>query len=149
MVALTDANGTCVQTYEYSVYGHVAAEDPNHPNPFMFIRLRRIHRPGIRCRNRPATQMAGKPLQLPCPANGVSSKRLTLRRNDQSLFKKTIGYGDAVKRIHGGLRLLVQIASSAVPKNEGAKARYPDLRPATGGLLLLLLLVRFCLAAPV
>jgi uncharacterized protein RhaS with RHS repeats len=25
VVALTDANGTCVQTYEYSVYGHVAA----------------------------------------------------------------------------------------------------------------------------
>lgn len=22
--------------YEYSVYGHVAASDPNHPNPFMF-----------------------------------------------------------------------------------------------------------------
>ncbi len=36
VVALTDANGTCVQTYEYSVYGHVAASDPNHPNPFMF-----------------------------------------------------------------------------------------------------------------
>ena len=36
MAALTDAKGTCVQTYEYSVYGHVAAEDPNHPNPFMF-----------------------------------------------------------------------------------------------------------------
>ena len=35
-MALTDANGTCVQTYEYSVYGHVAASDPNHPNPFMF-----------------------------------------------------------------------------------------------------------------
>jgi len=25
-----------VQTYEYSVYGQVAAEDPNHPNPYMF-----------------------------------------------------------------------------------------------------------------
>jgi len=36
VAALTDANGTCVQTYEYSVYGHVAASDPNHPNPFMF-----------------------------------------------------------------------------------------------------------------
>jgi len=36
VVALTDVNGTCVQTYEYSVYGHVAASDPNHPNPFMF-----------------------------------------------------------------------------------------------------------------
>jgi uncharacterized protein RhaS with RHS repeats len=36
VVALTDANGTCVQTYEYSVYGHVAASDPNNPNPFMF-----------------------------------------------------------------------------------------------------------------
>jgi RHS repeat-associated protein len=36
VVALTDANGTTVQTYEYSVYGHVAASDPNHPNPFMF-----------------------------------------------------------------------------------------------------------------
>jgi hypothetical protein len=36
VVALTDSNGTCVQTYEYSVYGHVAAQDPNHPNPFMF-----------------------------------------------------------------------------------------------------------------
>jgi RHS repeat-associated protein len=36
VVALTDSNGTCVQTYEYSVYGHVAASDPNHPNPFMF-----------------------------------------------------------------------------------------------------------------
>jgi RHS repeat-associated protein len=36
VVALTDANGTTVQSYEYSVYGHVAASDPNHPNPFMF-----------------------------------------------------------------------------------------------------------------
>ena len=48
VVALSDSNGTCVQTYEYSVYGHVAASslrsrataedgsDPNHPNPFMF-----------------------------------------------------------------------------------------------------------------
>jgi hypothetical protein len=36
VVALTDANGTCVQTYDYSVYGHMAASDPNHPNPFMF-----------------------------------------------------------------------------------------------------------------
>jgi RHS repeat-associated protein len=31
-----DATGDTVQTYEYSVYGRVAAEDPNHPNPYMF-----------------------------------------------------------------------------------------------------------------
>ena len=31
-----DGNADTVQTYEYSVYGQVAAEDPNHPNPYMF-----------------------------------------------------------------------------------------------------------------
>jgi len=36
VVALSDAGGDTVQTYEYSVYGQVAAEDPNHPNPYMF-----------------------------------------------------------------------------------------------------------------
>jgi len=35
-VALSDAAGDTVQTYEYSVYGEVAVEDANHPNPYMF-----------------------------------------------------------------------------------------------------------------
>ena len=29
-------NSSAVQLYEYSVYGQVAASDPNHPNPFLF-----------------------------------------------------------------------------------------------------------------
>ena len=36
VVALSDENGDTVQTYQYSVYGQVAAEDVNHPNPYMF-----------------------------------------------------------------------------------------------------------------
>ncbi|MBN2132197.1 MAG: RHS repeat-associated core domain-containing protein [Sedimentisphaerales bacterium] len=35
-MALSDAGGDTVQLYEYSVYGQVAASDPNHPNPFLF-----------------------------------------------------------------------------------------------------------------
>jgi RHS repeat-associated protein len=35
-VALSDAAGDTIQTYEYSVYGEVAVEDANHPNPYMF-----------------------------------------------------------------------------------------------------------------
>jgi hypothetical protein len=33
---VSDSGGDTVQTYEYSVYGQVAAEDANHPNPYMF-----------------------------------------------------------------------------------------------------------------
>jgi len=36
VVALSDSAGDTVQTYEYSVFGQVAAEDPCHPNPYMF-----------------------------------------------------------------------------------------------------------------
>ncbi|OHB74477.1 MAG: hypothetical protein A2Z25_22810 [Planctomycetes bacterium RBG_16_55_9] len=36
VVALSDSSGDTVQTYEYSVYGEVAVEDANHPNPYMF-----------------------------------------------------------------------------------------------------------------
>jgi len=37
VVALSDSNGGSVQTYDYSVYGQVAAEDPNFlANPYMF-----------------------------------------------------------------------------------------------------------------
>ena len=36
VVALSDSSGDTIQTYEYSVYGQVAVEDPNHPNPYMF-----------------------------------------------------------------------------------------------------------------
>ena len=36
VVALSDESGDTVQTYEYTVYGQVAASDPNHPNPYMF-----------------------------------------------------------------------------------------------------------------
>jgi len=36
VVALSDSDGDTVQTYEYSIYGQVAAEDPNHTNPYMF-----------------------------------------------------------------------------------------------------------------
>jgi len=36
VVALSDSDGDMSQTYEYDVYGQVAASDPNHPNPFLF-----------------------------------------------------------------------------------------------------------------
>ena len=36
IVGLTNSAGAMVQFYEYSVYGQVAASDPNHPNRFMF-----------------------------------------------------------------------------------------------------------------
>jgi RHS repeat-associated protein len=36
VVALSDSAGDTVQTYEYSVYGQVAASDEDHPNPYMF-----------------------------------------------------------------------------------------------------------------
>jgi len=36
VAALSNSAGDTVQTYEYSVYGQVAAEDPCHPNPYMF-----------------------------------------------------------------------------------------------------------------
>jgi len=36
VVALSDSSGDTVQTYQYSVYGQVAVEDINHPNPYMF-----------------------------------------------------------------------------------------------------------------
>ena len=35
-MALSDSSGDTIQTYEYSVYGQVAVEDINHPNPYMF-----------------------------------------------------------------------------------------------------------------
>jgi RHS repeat-associated protein len=40
VVALSDADGETVQTYEYSVYGEPAASDPNHPNPYLFTARR-------------------------------------------------------------------------------------------------------------
>jgi RHS repeat-associated protein len=36
VVALTNAAGSVVNLYEYSVYGEVSASDPNHPNRFLF-----------------------------------------------------------------------------------------------------------------
>jgi RHS repeat-associated protein len=36
VVALSNASGSCVETYEYSVFGEVAASDQTNPNPFMF-----------------------------------------------------------------------------------------------------------------
>lgn len=36
VVALSNSDGDMSQTYEYDVYGQVAASDPNHPNPFSF-----------------------------------------------------------------------------------------------------------------
>jgi RHS repeat-associated protein len=36
VVALSDSDGDSVQSYEYTIYGQVAASDPNHPNPYMF-----------------------------------------------------------------------------------------------------------------
>jgi len=36
VVALSNSSGNSVQSYEYSIYGQVAAEDPNHTNPYMF-----------------------------------------------------------------------------------------------------------------
>jgi len=50
VVALSDSNGDSCQTYEYSVYGQVAASDPNFTaNPYMFTGRRfniEIRRPG-------------------------------------------------------------------------------------------------------
>jgi len=40
VVALSDSAGDTVQTYEYSVYGEVAVQDPNHTNPYMFAGVR-------------------------------------------------------------------------------------------------------------
>jgi RHS repeat-associated protein len=40
VVALSDADGETVQTYEYSVFGEPAASDPNHPNPYLFTARR-------------------------------------------------------------------------------------------------------------
>jgi len=40
VVALSNSSGTTIQTYEYTVYGDVAAEDPNHPNSFLFTSRR-------------------------------------------------------------------------------------------------------------
>jgi RHS repeat-associated protein len=40
VVALSDSSGDTVQTYQYSVYGQVAVEDANHPNPYMFAGVR-------------------------------------------------------------------------------------------------------------
>ena len=40
VVALSDSAGDTVQTYEYSVFGEVAVEDANHPNPYMFAGVR-------------------------------------------------------------------------------------------------------------
>ncbi len=40
VVALSNASGDTVQTYEYSVYGEVAVEDANHTNPYMFAGVR-------------------------------------------------------------------------------------------------------------
>ena len=43
VVALSDSSGNTIQTYEYSVYGQVAASDPNHPNPLnLSDRMNRI-----------------------------------------------------------------------------------------------------------
>jgi RHS repeat-associated protein len=36
VVALSNSAGNTIQTYEYNVYGQVAASDPNLTNPFMF-----------------------------------------------------------------------------------------------------------------
>jgi RHS repeat-associated protein len=36
VIALSDAAGEAAVLYEYSIYGQVAASDPNHPNPFLF-----------------------------------------------------------------------------------------------------------------
>jgi len=36
VVALSDGDGDTAVVYEYSVYGQVAASDPNHRNPFLF-----------------------------------------------------------------------------------------------------------------
>jgi len=36
VVASSDSSGDSCQSYEYSVFGQVVAEDPNHPNPYLF-----------------------------------------------------------------------------------------------------------------
>ena len=43
VVAMSDAAGDTVQTCEYFVYGEVAVEDANHPNPYMFTGRRWVH----------------------------------------------------------------------------------------------------------
>ncbi len=47
VVALSDADGDTVQTYEYSVFGEPAASDPNHPNPFLFTARRYDRETGL------------------------------------------------------------------------------------------------------
>jgi hypothetical protein len=47
--ALSDSYANTVQTYEYNVYGQVAASYPKHTNPYMFTDRRfdiEIRRPG-------------------------------------------------------------------------------------------------------
>ena len=46
-MALSDAAGDTVQTYEYSVYGEVAVEDANHTNPYMFAGVRYDRETGV------------------------------------------------------------------------------------------------------
>ena len=47
VVALTDVDGNSVQTYTYSVYGQVAASDPNHTNPYLFTGRRYDTKSGL------------------------------------------------------------------------------------------------------
>ncbi len=52
VVALSDSNGDTVQTYEYSIYGQVAASDPNFlTNPYLFTgrRLDILDNGNLRC----------------------------------------------------------------------------------------------------
>jgi len=92
VVALSNSAGNTIQTYEYSVYGEVAAEDPNHPNPFMFTGQRfdretglyyyraRYHNPyiGQFLQTDPVEYEAGMNLYLYC-------NNCTFQENDLSL----------------------------------------------------------------
>jgi RHS repeat-associated protein len=47
VVALSDSSGDSCQSYEYSAFGQVVAEDPNHPNPYMFTGRRFDYETGL------------------------------------------------------------------------------------------------------
>ena len=79
VVALSDSSGDTVQTYQYTVFGEVWAEDNNQPNPYMFAsrgrcpcasaarRSRKRRRtPGACHRVRPAHLPASGTARLEC-----------------------------------------------------------------------------------
>jgi hypothetical protein len=97
-VALTDANGTTVQTYEYSVYGHVAACDPNHSDPFMFT----CWRPGeLGYRNQPRT-LLDRLFLSSCSARGARNRLQVLQEEICTCIEQCGAIGNPVKLVSFG-----------------------------------------------